>query len=103
MFPSVLVVRKRDCQESCVRGHTDADGGREGLRRELSFPGFAGEGALRSRADGVWEGSAGSSEAGTVRNLVCGAILTPMEGDNGYLERDLGPIFGWERPEGGFQ
>jgi anaerobic selenocysteine-containing dehydrogenase len=40
---------------------------------------------------------------GTVLNLVCGAILPPMEGDYGYRERDIGPAFGWPRSTRGFQ
>jgi hypothetical protein len=40
---------------------------------------------------------------GTVRNLVCEAIVTPMEGDYGNQERYPGSAFGWPRSEGGFQ
>jgi hypothetical protein len=40
---------------------------------------------------------------GTVRNLVCEAIVMPMEGAYGNQERDSGSAFGRPRPEGGFQ
>ena len=35
-----------------------------------------------------------AAEAGTVRNLVCGAIVTPMEGAYGNQERDPGRFAG---------
>jgi Arm DNA-binding domain len=42
----------------------------------------------------VWRAASASGTFGTVRNLVCGAIVTPMEGAYGNQERDPGRFAG---------
>src|SRR5688572_33302773 len=82
--PKEVFNKDGNCQEFCVRGHSDADGGRLWRSRKTPWTSFW-TAVTRKRL---------STRRRTVRNFVCEAIVTPTEGAYGDQERHPGPASG---------